>query len=323
MGSSPTIYPILFTKLKVQHSRPILPNPTLPSIDRLKFSWNYLLLTAVLASNELRFVANFSPTSGPTRFTYVYSILKSTTLSTQATSLNPWGTHDTPHWLKIFKKNSPTYFFSQKVVSMPFLKKTFTIFIRLNFFLSTTEFKTYSGAKQTYFSTSPRGLTLNSLGVAFKFWYTFYIFLGNVHYFKLPLLYFTNSLFRQEALALNWTYFLKFKFLWKYTQQFFYFLDNKISHRATQVFLSLRKLSFNMAFVSDVQYHKNTLHYLSRSGFYILGIVPSTNKFFFLNFIIPSASNNFISQFFFLRLLIQSKHLTSQYRYSLIRSVCL
>ena len=319
MGSSPTIYPILFTKLKVHYSRPTIPNPTLSSISRLKFLWNYLLLTTVLTSNELRVVANSSPTSSSLRFTYVYSTLKSTGILIQTTSLNPWTTPNTPLRLKLFKKNPSTYFFSQKVVSAAFLKKTFTVFIRLNFFLSTTEFKTYSGAKQTYFSTSPQGLTLSSLGIAFRFWHTFYIFLSNIHYFKLPLLYFTNSLFRQEALALNWTYFLRFKFLWKYTQQFFYFLDNKISHRATQVFLSLRKLSFNIAFVSDVQYHKNTLYYLSRSGFYILGIVPSTNKFFFLNFIIPSASNNFVSQFFFLRLLIQSKHLTSRYKYSLIR----
>jgi len=79
-------------------------------------------------------VANSSPTSSSLRFTYIYSILKSTGISTQVTSLNPWTTSNTPLRLKLFKENSPTYFFSQKVVSASFFKENLYNFYPPKFF---------------------------------------------------------------------------------------------------------------------------------------------------------------------------------------------
>ena len=205
-------------------------------------------------------------------------------------------------------------------ISYSFFRKTFDIFIKLNFYLPSTLFKTYSSPKQLYFSAVSGSISVGFLAKIFNFWQVFYSFFTSLYYFKLPVLYFTSNFFRREVLSLNWTYFLHVKYAWKYVQPFFFLLHNKILPYSNYIFASLRKLNFNTAFIGDVSYHQNTLHYLSRAGFYIIGLVPSTSRHYFLNFIIPIATNNFISQFFFLRLILQVKLRVNMLYYKSIRA---
>jgi hypothetical protein len=109
----------------------------------------------------------------------------------------------TPRPQEFLTKLGEKYYFSQKIVSTSFLKKTFTIFIKLNFFLPDLRFKIYSSPKQPYFNTLGGPIGVGMLGNIFRFWHTFYIFLTNLLYFRLPILYFTNNFFKKEALALN------------------------------------------------------------------------------------------------------------------------
>jgi hypothetical protein len=85
------------------------------------------------------------------------------------------------------------------------------------------------------------------------------------------------------------------------------------------VFNLLRQIGFNVAFIIDPQYHKNTAYYLFRSNFYVLGVVPTSNKMYFLDFVIPVGTENFSSQFFFIRLITQSKLLTYNLKYKALK----
>jgi hypothetical protein len=68
---------------------------------------------------------------------------------------------------------------------------------------------------------------------------------------------------------------------------------------------------FRSAFVIDLYYHKNTLHFLNKFKFVTIGPVPLFSNLYTFYISLPVVSNSVFSNLFFLRLVLKLKKLNS------------
>lgn len=119
------------------------------------------------------------------------------------------------------------------------------------------------------------------------------------------MLYFSNNFFKDELSAINWKFFKNLKNLYKYVSPFLFHKSTKIFNYGWLVFYKLRLSGFNIALLVDVLYHKKTIYYLNRSEFFTIGLVPTIYPSNLLNVSIPTGSDTFTTQLFFIKFLLK------------------
>jgi hypothetical protein len=118
---------------------------------------------------------------------------------------------------------------------------------------------------------------------------------------------------------LNWNTNNALKKIWRYIIPFFSLKPSKIFNYGWWIFLKLKYKNYNIACVVDLFYHRKTIHYLDRAGFYTIGLVPSNYNPLIVDFPILASSDNFFTQLFFLNYIIKIKQNISQLQYNNIK----
>lgn len=168
----------------------------------------------------------------------------------------------------------------------------------------------------SYISFSSANVSVNNITKFFQYYKNFLNFISNVFYYKLPFLSFSNSAFKREILALNWSYLSKFNYIWRYTKSFMFFTPNKINDEIFTLFHNYSLMNLHTAAVLDVFYHSKTIYYLNKTGFYTFGLVPTNTPSYILNFAIPTTQESILSQVFFIRLLLSTKKHTEKHMFN-------
>ena len=122
---------------------------------------------------------------------------------------------------------------------------------------------------------------------------------------------FSTNYFKYETLSLNWKNANKLTYLWKYTNSFYFFINNKMTLHNELYFKNLLSKDFRCAFIIDLYYHKNTLHLLNKFKFITVGPVPLSSNLYSLYLSLPVPSNSVFSNLFFFRLILKLKKLNS------------
>ena len=163
----------------------------------------------------------------------------------------------------------------------------------------------------SYFYKSSVNIGIININKIFSLWKNIIEFLKNIFYFNLKYLTFSNSYFKYETLSLNWGISRNLTHLWKYTNVFFFFISSKMTLSSEFYFKNLLSKGFRSAFVIDLYYHKNTLHFLNKFKFVTIGPVPLFSNLYTFYISLPVVSNSVFSNLFFLRLILKLKKLNS------------
>jgi hypothetical protein len=231
---------------------------------------------------------------------------------------------------KFFKKTPTPSFYVKKIPKNLFVKNfknfyksskpqeslsTFKLYMQVNYTSNFLSNKTHSSFKSNFFSFNKKGLLVINISKIFQKWKVLYNLLFNIYFYKIKILTFGTSFFKKEVQSLNWDTSKKMKFMWRYTNIFFFFTQNKLEVIGGILFTHFKLSGYNTALVFDIIYHKYTLNYLNKLNYYTIGVVATTSNSKFVDVAIPVSSDNLFSQLFFLRttLKIRQKALTSLY----------
>lgn len=193
-------------------------------------------------------------------------------------------------------------------------KSIFCTFIKLNGWLISGKLSIHYSFNSYFHYVSP---TLNFINLRkiFMLWSNILSFITNVFFFKIDYLVFSNTYFKYETLVLNWLTSKHFRYIWKYSSPFIFFLNNKTTFYTESFFRFLINKNIRLAFLIDLHYHSKSLFYLNKFKFISIGPVPLSANLYLLSLALPVSSNSVLSNLFFFRLLLKIKKLNSTHLY--------
>ena len=288
-GSNPGIYLYMWN----------LEKKLLPKILSSKVTWTLYFLMSFRWGKYLNTNFNFL-------LSKYYLLINSTTLSSYNLKSLCYS---------VFK---PSIFFKQdKLPTSNFIKKKpwkkvlVTSFINLNTWLPTPTLKVHHSFTALYYFNKQSNIGIFNLKRLFTVWNNILFFMQSIVSFNLKYTFFSSSYFRYENLSLNWYKNKHLKSLWKFTDPFIFFLNNKTTLSNDIYFKFLKRKLSNLSFVVDIYYHKRTLHYLKKYKYITIGPVPISSNLYSLTISFPTSSNSVFSNLFFIRFLFRLKKLTS------------
>jgi hypothetical protein len=215
---------------------------------------------------------------------------------------------------------------SHQPITLPTLRSSthnrtlFRLYLRVTSVSAQPLFAVHAGFRFLFLAHSKSAASVISISGLRARWHTAYLLLFNLSYFNMELLTFGTSIFRKELLSFNWKCLTGLRFIWKYTLPFLHLRPNKITNLGYFVFNRMFVAGAHAALVLDVSYHKRTLYYLHRTGFYTVGLVPTNYPPFTVNFAIPTGVDSVFTQLFFIRFVIRVRHNSKRLRYDRSRS---
>jgi hypothetical protein len=135
-------------------------------------------------------------------------------------------------------------------------------------------------------------------------WKELYDLIFNIFFYKFNPLVFSSVFFKNETLALNWNYNSFEINLWKYYFPFFIFKLNNYNRKASFFFEKIKNSNINFFFVTDCSYHYKNLYYLKKNNCYTIGLINIFLNPWLVSFPVIALFENFLIQFFFLKLII-------------------
>ena len=194
------------------------------------------------------------------------------------------------------------------------LIKVFQTFVSINIGSQTKIFKPHHSFYMFYLGQSKGGIKVISVAKLFSKWKLVYHLCFNIYFYKINMLIFSPSFFKNESLSLNWNVLGKFPSTWRYIKPFLVYKLNRITDSGEFIFRKLKFIGFNIGCVTDVLYHSKTVYYLKRLNFYTFGLVPTLYNSKTLDFAVPTTNDNLLTQLFFIRFLIIVKQKSLTYK---------
>ena len=210
--------------------------------------------------------------------------------------------------LKPLKRGLNLNSFTLSCIDKPLpLFKQFKVFLKLNLFSNTTNIKLHYSWSNFFIQNKNSTNLYVSVSKLFIRWKQFYYLMYNIFFYKLKLLFFSNSFFRAEVDSLNWLNSPAIHSIWRHVSPFLTYKSTKIFNYGWLIFYRLKLLGYNTSLVMDTLYHIKTLYYLNKFNYFTLGLVPVNYASTSLNVALPSSSDNFLTQLYFLQFLTKLK----------------
>ena len=192
---------------------------------------------------------------------------------------------------------------------------SFKLYMQVNYTTNFSAVRTHASAAKHFFFFAKQGLMISNIHKIFQKWKNIYYLLFNLHFYKVQLLTFGTTFFKNEVQSLNWLTSSKIKFIWRYAHVFIFFTPNKLTNVGNLVFTHLKLSGYNSAVILDATYHKYTLNYLTKLHYYTIGLIPSTTNYKLVDFAIPIAADSIFAQLFFIRLNLNIKRQSLSFFY--------
>lgn len=199
----------------------------------------------------------------------------------------------------------------------------FKVFLKANSTLGYTTFVPHTSQRSIFIRHGKKGVTFSSLPKLYASWANMYNLLFNLLFYKVEILIFSNSFFKNEVLALNWQNSNLLNSLWRYMRPFLTYQGLKINDFGNYVFRRLNEYGHSLALILDVAYHNKTIYYLRRHKFYILGIVPSNRNIKSVDFAFSIINDTIVNQLFFIRLILLIKKNIKMCRFNQLKATWL
>ena len=197
---------------------------------------------------------------------------------------------------------SNNFFFinKKKIITLKFVKLIFFF----DYSLSNKDLKKIYFYNFFFLSNQKKSLTLINASKLLKRWENSYNLIFNIFYYNYNPLIFSNPLFKNSTLSLNW-FIDKWEMdLWKYYFSFFVYKTNKFSTKIDFFYEKLKEFGYEFFLITDSLYHFKNLYYFKKHFFYTIGLSSISVNPWILDYPIVSFVNSYLIQFFFIKLLI-------------------
>jgi len=180
----------------------------------------------------------------------------------------------------------------------------FKNYIKLSSFSSYINIKSNPSFSSKYFFIKNGNIGFYSIKKFFNIWNKFYIFVFNLFFYKLDFLLFSNPIFKNEFMSLNYlnNKNIFFKNFWRYLNNILFSINISSTEKRIIIFKFLKYLNINTCIFTDTNYYKDVLNITNYLGFYTIGLVPLNNNNFKVDLNLPLSNNTIISQLFFIKL---------------------
>jgi len=180
-------------------------------------------------------------------------------------------------------------------------------------------YKIHDSFKYFFINNTKGGFIVFSVTKFLNIWKNFYFLFLNLFFYKVNILYFSNTFFKKEILAINWCIFKNFTFLWKFTKPILCFTGRNSIYNFI-IFNKLRLFNLNIAFVFDIVFHKKTIHNLHKSGFFTIAPVPYIYNRHLVNLSLPVSNCNHLNHLFFFRFIFLIQKYSIKIKYNILRN---
>ena len=199
----------------------------------------------------------------------------------------------------------------------------FKTFLKANATLGFTNFIPHTSQRAIFIKYHKKGVAFSSLPKFYSSWMNTYTLLFNLIFYKIEILTFGNSFFKNEILALNWNSSTLLNNFWRYAKPFLIYQSVKINDYGNYIFRTLNNYGYSLGLVLDIIYHKKTIYYLRKNKFYVIGIVPCNYNIKSVDFALPIVNDTITNQLFFIRLIILIKKNVNQYKFNQLKNIWL
>lgn len=210
----------------------------------------------------------------------------------------------------IFKTLSPQVSFTNSF----FLHKVFNLLFLFNYFALKTDTKLNAEYRILFLRLTTNFCWVNG-NQFLNLWMNGFAFIYNILYYNLNPLIFGSPVFKKEVLAFNWKASSHDIQFWKISFLYFIFKTNTYDNRIVFFYKQLRTRKINFILMTDCFYHYKNLYYFRKLNFYVLGLASSSLNPWLLAYALPSLSNTFFAQFFFLKIIMQLGRFATKTRF--------
>jgi hypothetical protein len=197
------------------------------------------------------------------------------------------------------------------------VQSTFRTFLKAGASVPQPIVETHRSFRGMYLGrSSGRGTAVVNLSRLQGVWVLFYSLLYHLVYHNVQSVTFAPPNFHREVLALNWEMATNLKGMWRFVRPFMSFRAVQFLNKTEYVFTRMRLAGVSLALVSDIQYHKRTLHYLKTNGYFTLGLVPISSSRYLVDCALPISNHGPVAQLFFMRFIIRLRREAMARRYN-------
>ena len=136
-------------------------------------------------------------------------------------------------------------------------------------------------------------------------WVSSYNFMFNLFFVDSFTQLMGSRFFVEEALVFNWHYSYKNYRLYKFVQPFIMFSDTPHGEFIHDVVARLLSQNLDFLVVVDLRSHDKLLKYLKRYNVFMVGLTPINYSPWAVSYPIPSFSDSYLSQYYFLRFILK------------------
>jgi len=121
-------------------------------------------------------------------------------------------------------------------------------------------------------------------------------------YFDLRTLTFSNVLFWNETLTLNWLNLRCSSRDFQFLRHRFFFHDQKWTSLTPQLFTNFSSSSVETILVTDILTHQTNMRFLRRARYFLIGLIPINFNPWVVDFPVPIFTQNILIVYYILRL---------------------
>lgn len=193
---------------------------------RINFFYFFLYLVKCIQKNNY---TNFFYSNTFLRYNYIISnlnnYLKNASNKIDSLSLENdfkffYSSHHLPKSIFLKSHTKPQFFTNSRFENL-FLMRSFKTYMKINIH-NPSNLRVHSSFFSSYLSFYAANVSVINIRKFFQYYKTFFNFISNVFYYKLPFLSFGSTSFKKDILSLNWLYLSRFNYMWKYTKPFFF-----------------------------------------------------------------------------------------------------
>lgn len=140
----------------------------------------------------------------------------------------------------------------------------------------------------------------------------------NLSYFNANLASFTNKIFLEDALVINWSLNHFTYKIFKFSQSVVYLKDVSYGEDSKLTYKDSELVKLDAAIISDVKSHEKNMFFLRVINVYKIGLIPANYSPWILTFPIPLLGDSLLGQFYFLNVVLRMTGLAKAKKYDTI-----
>jgi hypothetical protein len=183
---------------------------------------------------------------------------------------------------------------------------------------SNDQYSIHRDFKTLFFICTDNSGVYNIIGISkfYSRWTQGLNLVFNLSYFNANLASFTNKIFLEDSLVINWSLNQLTYKIFKFSQSVVYLKDISYGEDSKLTYKDSELSNLDAAIISDVKSHEKNIFFLRVINIYKIGLIPASYSPWVLTFPIPLLVDSLLGQFYFLNVILRMAGLAKSKKYN-------